>query len=656
MKKRLHLAAAISLAWLGLASLAHATFAAPVLPLERTPPQFALPNNPRPTLAELIQGLEAQTANEPGDVEAWYQLGLAYADAGKFDHAVSALQTAVQLRPGKVLAWENLGINLYFDHRPDAALEAFQKAVTLGASDPEVWNSLGAILIDLQRYPESDDALQHGFKLTTKDRRLWNTLGMLRDREGKDEEALAAFKHALEVDPDYAIGWNNLGALQNKTGTGDAVSSFKTAVRLEPNFGQAWVNLALAYLTQKDAAHARDAASQATMLLPNDPDAWIFLAQSCRAQSDWEPVVESYHQAIDVLGLKGSFTQGDKRDLAAAYAEYGNGCTNIQHYDDAEKLLQQGLAIDPESANAWTNLAFLRMMQGKSQEALDLAQKALAFNPNQADAWVTLGSVYFYNLHQPADAVVPYQKAVALQPDYSGAWMGLGRAEQQLQNKEEAARAFRKATDLNPTYLDPWRYLAATTSDPREADLAFATALSINPNDPQTYSMQGALYSQRQDWSNAETVLRQSLALKGDDSLTWGLLSAALIKQHKAAEAATPRRRPSSSARGFRRSNSPTTGAAWPRPTSRKPKTRAHPNGKPRSRRFTRPPLSIQTVRRSGCKRPLATRPWATPTHWPSTCKIGKSTEHSFPRRARWFRPRRRHARLPPSPRRRRLC
>ena len=529
-------AAWVSAAWLGFSITAQGSYSSPLSSFEKTPP--AASGEIHASTDELIAKLEMQSVQQPGDAEVWYQLGLAYAQANRTDQAISALQKAVALNSSHVLAWENLGGNLHDAHRPKDALDAYQKAIDLGTSDPEVWNSYAMNLLDLGRLPESDKALGHALQLAPRSRRLWNSLGLLRFAQGRKDEALKAYQQALQIDPTYAIAWNNLGVTQADTGNeDDALVSYQNAVRNDPNLGQAWENTAQIYVGRRDVADGEPAAEQAVRILPNDPDGWIFLAICARATQKFEPLVEDYHQAIDVIGLQNSFLK-DKRDRALAYAAYGFGCTNIGHYADAGKLLNEALKIDPTASEAWANLAFLQTSEGKIQDALATAQKCLAMDPKQAAGWVTLGSIYLYDLKQPDKAAAAYQKAVEIQPGFSGAWCGLGESDQQLQKKDEAAQAFRHAVQATPGYLEPWQRLGATSSDPAEVDHAFATALALDPNNAMTYGMLGAIYSQRKDWPAAEAALRKSLDLGGEKSVDWSLLSATLFFQQKYPEAA----------------------------------------------------------------------------------------------------------------------
>jgi len=536
MKTDFRLVILVLLAWTGFEALAQGSYIDSPLSFEKTPPIYAAPNNAHPSLEQLIGTLEERTRQQPDAAENWYQLGLAYAQASRTHQAVLALQKAVALDPDYVPGWENLGVNLDFDHQPDKAVDAFNKAVQLGASDPEVWNALGVVLIELNRLQECEDDLDQGFKLTSQSRRLWNTQGMLRQKQGRDQEALYDFQQTLRIDPNDAAGWNNLGVTQSKLGSADAITSYQNAVRLNPKLVPAWSGLAGDYLARRNFDAAIASAQHWLDLAPDDTAAWRTLAQCASYRQNWEQAVEYYHHSIDILGLGGVFT--DRRDIALEYADYGYSCSNIGHYADADKLLQEAVAIDSTCIEAWDDLGYLRMLQGRSQEALAIIQKSLAVAPNQANALVTLGSIYGDYLQQPAEAEKAYQKAVAIQPSYSGAWLGLGKAEQLLQKREEAAQAYRKALEFTPTFVEAWQGLAATTSDPQEADRAIAKAISLDPKNATTRSMQGAIFGKRQDWSGAEKALRQNLTIANDSSPNWTMLGYALFKQHRFAEAA----------------------------------------------------------------------------------------------------------------------
>ena len=501
MKTDFRLVILALLAWAGLEARAPGSDIAPSAPLEKTPPTNTVPDEAHPSFGHLIGEPEERTRQRSEEAEHWYKLGLAYVKASQTQLAVMAFQKAVALDPDYVPGLENLGINLYYDHQPEKALAAFNKAVERGSSDPEVWNDMGMILLDLNRLEECEDALEQGFKLTSQSRRLWNTLGLLRQKQGRNQDALEAFQHAVQIDPNDAGVRNNLAIAQSKIGSTDVIVSHPNAVRPDPKLIASLSSQVGTYIAQKNFAAASGPAQHWVDLAPDDPDAWRSLAQCATYHQDWAQAVECYHRSIDILGLGNSLT--DKHGLALAYAQYGNGCSNIGHYADAEKLLQEAVTIDPASTEAWDDLGCLRMSQGRSQDALSAVQKSLALDPNQAKALVTLGSIYRYDLHQPAEAGKAYQKLEAIQHgsscsagELSAGWGCVAEAllaqahDKGAPGYEAALDALKHATALDPANSSYWYETALcerTLGNQKAVDLALSkwrTSGSLIPQFP----------------------------------------------------------------------------------------------------------------------------------------------------------------------------
>jgi len=99
--------------------------------------------NPLPTPSEVapptIEDLLAKTQADPGDAEAWQELGFAYFAQEQFGDAVTAYEGAVQADPESAILWSALGeARIYASERdplPAAATEAFEKARALDPAD-----------------------------------------------------------------------------------------------------------------------------------------------------------------------------------------------------------------------------------------------------------------------------------------------------------------------------------------------------------------------------------------------------------------------------------------------------------------------------------------------------------------------------------------
>ncbi len=91
------------------------------------------------TAADPIAALEARTRDKPGDGEAWFALGSAYFEQGRFAEAVPAFAKAAEIAPS-ARAWSSLGEARVMaserDPMPAAAVADFERAIALDPKDP----------------------------------------------------------------------------------------------------------------------------------------------------------------------------------------------------------------------------------------------------------------------------------------------------------------------------------------------------------------------------------------------------------------------------------------------------------------------------------------------------------------------------------------
>jgi arylsulfatase A-like enzyme/Flp pilus assembly protein TadD len=111
--------------------------------------------------------------------------------------------------------------------------------------------------------------------------------------------------------------------------------------------------------------------------------------------------------------------------------------------EEAETALRDALALDPEFAKAWENLALVALRRGRFAEARELAEKAVALNPQLHLAWNDLG-VALFQLGQREAALDAWAKAVKIEPQLWDAQWNLGVQGAALGRKETAREALRR--------------------------------------------------------------------------------------------------------------------------------------------------------------------------------------------------------------------
>ena len=102
-------------------------------PVASAPAQMGAPA-PAPGDSDRVAALERQTQADPGNVNAWTQLGNAYFDAQQYEKAISAYRKSLELNPNNANVWTDMGVMYRRAGNPEEAIKAFDQAI---AVDPK---------------------------------------------------------------------------------------------------------------------------------------------------------------------------------------------------------------------------------------------------------------------------------------------------------------------------------------------------------------------------------------------------------------------------------------------------------------------------------------------------------------------------------------
>ena len=181
-------------------------------------------------------------------------LGLAFADIGKFDEAVTHLEKAlefqphfglplfamleirrrqdriaeaidfgqrtVQAMPTLAKAHAELGLAFAAEKNTDAAVMELGEAVRLNPADPSARTDLGRVLAQTGKISEGIDMLQEALRLNPKSAKAHNDLGIILFVAGKTRESIPEFEAALRLNPSLENARKNLQQAQAKVASG----------------------------------------------------------------------------------------------------------------------------------------------------------------------------------------------------------------------------------------------------------------------------------------------------------------------------------------------------------------------------------------------------------------------------------------------------
>lgn len=187
--------------------------------------------------------------------------------------------------------------------------------------------------------------------------------------------------------------------------------------------------------------------------------------------------------------------------------------------EPAVLTLLRACEINPESADAWNNLAYVRIEAGQFEEAVHACQRAVEQEPSLAPAHNNLGSALMH-LGQITEAVVAYRQAIATAPDYAAAHANLAEALKQSGDMTGAQKHAQKAAELSPTDPDALLQLASLHDSQQRIDEAVAvyrSAIRVAPERADLHHNLGLLLERKGQWLDAVACHEKALSLEPDN-------------------------------------------------------------------------------------------------------------------------------------------
>jgi tetratricopeptide (TPR) repeat protein/tRNA A-37 threonylcarbamoyl transferase component Bud32 len=366
-----------------------------------------------PDLAEpLARLLELADAN--GDVNEFVHLGRAFEAISDLDYgrAERLCSEAIQLNPRLTVAYVNRAMTRRWLGRYQEALGDAEFFLTTMPTDPLATYERAMSLLLLGRRQQGRVALQQAFDLARKQR----------PNHPPPLKFLQALVTELETD--------------------------------EPE-------------------RALHEAARAVKAYPNEPRAWLLLAEVQCAQGHHEPALESVARCLAL----------DPRS-AKAYALRGTCHGTLRRFEDAEADFRRALELQPKLPDAWMIRARFRKQQGDVTGAIADLDQALGLTPGNAALLaqraeclvaaqefsralrdttrileetthppaevLNLHGAVLYYLGRYAEAVPIYERAIAAAPEAFNGHFNLGEACEKLGRLEEALGHSSRAIAIQP--------------------------------------------------------------------------------------------------------------------------------------------------------------------------------------------------------------
>ncbi|MFN2510946.1 MAG: trypsin-like peptidase domain-containing protein [Pyrinomonadaceae bacterium] len=111
-------------------------------------------------------------------------------------------------------------------------------------------------------------------------------------------------------------------------------------------------------------------------------------------------------------------------DVGEALYRTGIDSLWLGNYDHAVSYFEHAVNRNPNRVDAWIQVGYCKVKQGKNEEAIKAYQQALQLKPSSEDVLNKLGDAYYYAGRLP-EAIQSYKEAARLHPERAEAFYNL---------------------------------------------------------------------------------------------------------------------------------------------------------------------------------------------------------------------------------------
>src|SRR6266403_2212462 len=299
------------------------------------------------------------------------------------------------------------------------AEEACQSVLKLKPRDARGAYGLGNVYSDQQRWENAEAAYRNAVQWAPADADALVALSvvLVQPRAGGDNarrlaDAETFARRAVQIEPQNAVAWDRLGVALQTRGlfNSETEHSYRHAIELDPQFAVAYAHLARVV---RRTGHAEEAAPlyEKASELAKDPATLNLIAESLQSEQQWsrsEPVLK---RSLEL----------DARNPTALIL-MGKMLLVFQRYQEAEPYLKTSTEVSSHAFLPFNLLGRAYLGMDRLAEAEETYERAAAF------------------------ASAGDRKQLAGLFGFEGVGDGYAKAKQ----KENAARAYQRAMELDP--------------------------------------------------------------------------------------------------------------------------------------------------------------------------------------------------------------
>ncbi|KAI1713615.1 glycosyl transferase family 41 domain-containing protein [Ditylenchus destructor] len=226
-------------------------------------------------------------------------------------------------------------------------------------------------------------------------------------------------------------------------------------------------------------------------------------------------------------------------ECAEAYSNLGNAYKERGQLADALEKYKLAVSLKPDFIDGYINLASALVSVGDLEQAVQAYITALQYNPDLYCVRSDLGNL-FKAMNRLEEAKVCYLKAIETQPHFAVAWSNIGCVFNAQGELWLAIHHFEKAITLDPNFVDALINLGNVLKEARIFDRAVAAylrALALSPNHAVVHGNLACVYYEQGHIDLAIETYKRAIELQPNFPDAYCNLANALKEKGLVAEA-----------------------------------------------------------------------------------------------------------------------
>ena len=184
--------------------------------------------------------------------------------------------------------------------------------------------------------------------------------------------------------------------------------------------------------------------------------------------------------------------------------------------DEAIKLLQLAVKLNPKEKDLWISLAEAEIRTNKKHQALSSLNEAIKLKPKEENIYFIKASIYM-DLKDAEKAKIFINKGLSINKNNERGYFQLGNAEIMLNNYKSALIAFKRSSKINSKFwqsINNEGLVLYELDNAKEAISKFKQALAISNNAEPMLALAIVLFSS--DNNSIESIKLAKNALKSN--------------------------------------------------------------------------------------------------------------------------------------------